>query len=31
VQSVHHQVVGRLGEGLRAVAWAADGVVEAIE
>ena len=31
VQSVHHQAVGRLGEGLRAVAWAADGVVEAIE
>lgn len=31
VQSVHHQAVGRLGEGLRAVAWAPDGVVEAIE
>lgn len=31
VQSVHHQAVGRLGEGLRAVAWASDGVVEAIE
>jgi putative glutamine amidotransferase len=31
VQSVHHQAVGRLGDGLRAVAWAADGVVEAIE
>jgi putative glutamine amidotransferase len=31
VQSVHHQAVGRLGDGLRAVAWAADGVVEAVE
>lgn len=31
VQSVHHQAVGRLGEGLRAVAWASDGVVEALE
>jgi putative glutamine amidotransferase len=31
VQSVHHQAVGRLADGLRAVAWAADGVVEAIE
>ncbi len=31
VQSVHHQAVGRLGEGLRAVAWADDGVVEGIE
>lgn len=31
VQSVHHQAVGRLGEGLRAVAWAEDGVVEAVE
>lgn len=31
VQSVHHQAVGRLGDGLRAVAWAADGVIEAIE
>jgi putative glutamine amidotransferase len=31
VQSVHHQAVGRLGEGLHAVAWASDGVVEAIE
>jgi putative glutamine amidotransferase len=31
VQSVHHQAVGRLGEGLRPVAWAADGVVEAVE
>jgi putative glutamine amidotransferase len=31
VQSVHHQAVGRLGEGLRAVAWSEDGVVEAVE
>jgi putative glutamine amidotransferase len=31
VQSVHHQAVGRLGEGLLAVAWSEDGVVEAIE
>jgi len=31
VQSIHHQAVGRLGDGLRAVAWADDGVIEAIE
>jgi putative glutamine amidotransferase len=31
VHSVHHQAVGRLGQGLRAVAWSPDGVVEAIE
>jgi len=31
VQSVHHQAVGRLGEGLRAVAWSDDGVIEALE
>jgi putative glutamine amidotransferase len=31
VNSFHHQAVDRLGSGLRAVAWAADGVVEAIE
>lgn len=27
----HHQAVDRLGEGLRAVGWAADGTVEAVE
>jgi gamma-glutamyl-gamma-aminobutyrate hydrolase PuuD len=31
VASWHHQAVGRVGRGLRAVAWAEDGVVEAIE
>jgi putative glutamine amidotransferase len=31
VKSHHHQGIGRLGEGLREVAWAEDGVVEAIE
>jgi putative glutamine amidotransferase len=31
VRSWHHQAVGRLGRGLRAVAWAADGVVEGVE
>ena len=31
VQSVHHQSVNRVGNGLRAVAWSPDGVVEAIE
>jgi putative glutamine amidotransferase len=31
VHSVHHQAVGRLGAGLRAVAWSPDGVVEAVE
>ena len=31
VQSVHHQAVGRLGTGLRAVAWSPDGVIEAVE
>jgi putative glutamine amidotransferase len=31
VQSIHHQAVGRLGNGLRAVAWAEDGVIEAVE
>jgi putative glutamine amidotransferase len=31
VRSWHHQAVGRIGHGLRAVAWAPDGVVEAVE
>jgi putative glutamine amidotransferase len=31
VQSAHHQAVGELGQGLRAVAWSADGTVGAIE
>jgi putative glutamine amidotransferase len=31
VKSHHHQALGRLGDGLREVAWAADGTVEAIE
>ena len=31
VHSIHHQAVGRLGDGLRAVAWSPDGVVEAVE
>lgn len=29
--SWHHQAIDRLGQGLRAVAWAADGVIEAVE
>lgn len=31
VNSIHHQAVDRLGSGLRAVGWAPDGVVEAVE
>ncbi len=31
VNSFHHQAVDRLGPGLRAVAWAPDGVIEAVE
>ncbi|NYI90046.1 anthranilate synthase component 2/putative glutamine amidotransferase [Amycolatopsis endophytica] len=30
-QCYHHQAVDQLGEGLRAVGWAADGTVEAVE
>lgn len=29
--SYHHQAVDRLGEGLRAVGWSRDGVVEAVQ
>jgi putative glutamine amidotransferase len=29
--SWHHQAIDRLGAGLRAVAWAPDGIVEAVE
>lgn len=31
VNSAHHQAADRLGSGLAAVQWAADGVVEALE
>ncbi len=31
VNSFHHQAVDVLGDGLRAVGWATDGVVEAVE
>ena len=31
VNSFHHQAADRLGQGLRAVAWSPDGVVEGIE
>ena len=31
VNSFHHQAIDRLGRGLRAVAWASDGTVEAVE
>jgi putative glutamine amidotransferase len=31
VNSFHHQAANRIGEGLRPVAWAPDGIVEGIE
>jgi putative glutamine amidotransferase len=31
VKSHHHQGLGRIGDGLREVAWAEDGVVEGVE
>jgi putative glutamine amidotransferase len=31
VKSHHHQGLGRLGDGLHEIAWAEDGVVEAVE
>jgi putative glutamine amidotransferase len=31
VNSFHHQSTGELGRGLRAVAWAPDGVIEGVE
>ena len=31
VPSWHHQAIDRLGDGLVPVAWAEDGVVEAVE
>jgi len=31
VNSLHHQAIKRLGEGLREVAWAPDGIVEGVE
>lgn len=31
VNTSHHQAVGRVGKGLKATAWAKDGVVECIE
>ncbi len=31
VNSSHHQALGRIGSGLRPVAWAPDGIVEGVE
>ena len=31
VNSMHHQAIKRLGDGLREVAWAPDGIIEGVE
>ena len=31
VNSIHHQAIDRLAAGVRAVAWADDGVIEGIQ
>lgn len=31
VKSAHHQAVQKIGQGLQVVAWASDGIVEAVE
>lgn len=31
VNSIHHQAIAEVGKGLTAVAWASDGIVEAVE
>jgi putative glutamine amidotransferase len=31
VNSIHHQAIDRVADGFRAVAWAPDGIIEAIE
>lgn len=31
VNTLHHQAVDRVGDGLRAVAWAEDGIIEGLE
>lgn len=31
IASLHHQAIGRLGEGLKPISWAEDGVIEAVE
>ncbi len=31
VNAIHHQAVAELGEGLRAVAWDEDGIIQAVE